>query len=263
MAVPIRSKAYHDQVGRGRHFRRYLKRGFLILVAGGGLLALALVLLNFSWFAVSDIQVSGADIIGNDRVHQDIADFLSQRQWHFFRPAHNILVLRRATVGQYLARRYAAIGQVDVAKHYPHTLTVEVTERQPIGAWCRGQECQFFDAQGIRWGQALRSSGPLLLLIDDERSDDSIAPKLLQGILATLDGLPRLGLSGRSITLPDGQAGQIIIRTAAGYDIYLDAFGDVSDQLQVLGVFLADRAKDPAFAPTYLDLRTPGRVYYK
>ena len=51
--------------------------------------------------------------------------------------------------------------------------------------------------------------------------------------------------------------------TGKGYDIIFDAGGDVADQLSVLTVFLADRAKDPAFAPQYIDLRTPGRVYYK
>jgi hypothetical protein len=137
------------------------------------------------------------------------------------------------------------------------------TPRIPFGIWCRMDGCRFWDRQGALWGTALKSVGPLLLLVDDQRSEDSLDPGLIPGILAAVDSLPTMGLRAISVTLPDAEPGGVRITISAGYDLCFDALGDVADQLSTLSVFLADRAKDPAFKPQYLDLRTPGRVYYR
>ena len=100
-------------------------------------------------------------------------------------------------------------------------------------------------------------------MVNDQRSDDSLTPKFLSGILASIDGLSATGLKSRVVTLPDADPGGIRITTSKGYDVYMDALGDVADQLSTLSVFLADRSKDATFKPLYLDLRTPGRIYYK
>jgi len=53
------------------------------------------------------------------------------------------------------------------------------------------------------------------------------------------------------------------IQLSAGYDLLFDVLGDMNDQLSTLAVFIADRAADLVFKPLYIDMRTPGRVYYK
>ena len=150
----------------------------------------------------------------------------------------------------------------------PQRIPEVVTERKPVGTWCSldklgtgGQTCQLFDASGVRWGTAVPSTGPLLLLVTDERHEDD--PAIFIGLMTAVIGLVPLGVTVRSVTLPDAEPGGMQIHTSKRYDIYMDALGAVADQLSVLGIFLADRAKDATFAPQYIDLRTPGRVYYK
>ncbi|HTP57240.1 MAG TPA: hypothetical protein VMJ72_03150 [Candidatus Paceibacterota bacterium] len=150
-----------------------------------------------------------------------------------------------------------------VLSRLPRAAEATPTPRQPLGIWCRADECQFWDASGTRWGSVVRSVGPLLLLVDDLRTTDEAQAGLVAGILAAVDGLPSMGLRAVSVTLPDAEPGGIHITTSAGYDLYMDALGDVPDQLSTLAVFVADRAKDPTFKPQYLDLRTPGHVYFK
>lgn len=153
-----------------------------------------------------------------------------------------------------------------ISKHFQKA-TIAPVARTPIGTWCRGsgsdQTCQFFDASGTLWGSALPSSGPLLLLINDQRSDDASMSIPFDRILAATQGLLPLGLAAKTITLPDAEPGGLTVTLTKGYDLYFDGLGNIADQLQVLGIFLADRAKDPTFRPQYIDLRTPGRVYYK
>lgn len=146
----------------------------------------------------------------------------------------------------------------------PHGVAAIVPqiERQPVGTWCRPSGCQFFDRSGVRWGTALQSSGPLLLLVQDQRASESAGVETALGILTAIHALPQLGLTAKEVTLTDAEPGAAIV-LAAGYSVYIDPLGDVADQMGTLALFLSDRAKDPAFAPAYIDLRTPGRVYYR
>jgi cell division septal protein FtsQ len=138
-----------------------------------------------------------------------------------------------------------------------------VGERTPQGIWCRGQDCQYFDRSGERWGSAIFSHGPLLLLVQDERTDATGAERLIPAMFTAVDALPNIELHARSVTFPDSAPGDMRITTDKGYDIIFDAYGDITDQLSTLSVLLADRTKDPAWSPQYIDLRTPGRVYYR
>jgi hypothetical protein len=131
-----------------------------------------------------------------------------------------------------------------------------------LGTWCHDNTCRFFDRTGAQWGEALQSSGPLLLLIDDQRASSSMQARITQGIVAAADALPQMGLTVKSAELSDDQPGATIT-ISRQYVLYLDPLGDIDDQMATLQIFLSDRAKDTAFAPAYIDLRTPGRVYYR
>jgi cell division septal protein FtsQ len=254
MAVSVRTRGHHR-----RTRPRRLSALFVLGLIGG----LGWVFFFSSIFAVADVRVSGAAYTGDGVVADSIRALLAQKRLYVLQPKRNIFLLDDRAVGQYLIEQFASIEKATVTKKYPHGLEVGITERQTLGTWCRGDDCQFFDRFGIRWGTALPSHGPLLLLVRDERTEEDLDPRIFAGMLAAMHGLPVLGLAAASISLPDDEPGGIRLKTTKGYELYLDALGDVADQLDVLGVFLADRSKDPTFAPAYIDLRTPGRVYYK
>lgn len=146
--------------------------------------------------------------------------------------------------------------------HRPHA-HIPVVQRTPIGIWCRQNACQYFDASATLWGSAIKSRGPLLLLVEDDQTYASASPELIENILTAVDGLPDLGMHAQSVELPDSAPGDMRITVDRPYTLLLDVQGDIADQLSTLGVLLADRAKDPTWLPQYIDLRTPGRVYYK
>lgn len=146
---------------------------------------------------------------------------------------------------------------------FPKPAQQTESEPVPVGIWCHGDSCQYWDASGKRWGSALRSSGPLLFLVDDQRASVSDDTALAAGIIHATGGLKQLSLQPLSVMLPDNEPGGIRVALASGYELFMDALGDVADQLSTLAVFLGERARDPSFKPQYLDLRTPGRVYFK
>lgn len=142
-------------------------------------------------------------------------------------------------------------------------VTTRVPERTPAGVWCVMKKCQYFDASGAFWGPAIFSRGPLFLLVEDERVMASASSELAQRILVAVNGLPDLGMRAQFVTLPDSAPGDMRITVDKSYAILMDVQGDIADQLATLATLLAEKAKDTAWAPTSIDLRTPGRVYYR
>lgn len=239
-----------------------MRRAWISALIVGGTAGAAWIFLFSSFFAVTDVDVRGAAGVGNENIARVVRERLAQRKISVF-PLRNMVLLQDATISDAVTSAFDVVQDVTVVKNYPHTISITVTERSPVGIWCRGQECQFWDRSGARWGNPVPSVGPLLLRVQDERDDAEIDARMLSGMLRAVDALPDLGLHARSVRLPNGEPGGVRITTDRKYDVYVDALGDVADQLDVLGIFLADRAKDPSFSPAYIDVRTPGRVYYK
>jgi len=213
--------------------------------------ALAWVLMWSSLLKVRDISVNAGS--ESDAVRVMLADQIGR----------NILLVHIAALTAAVTHAFPSLRDVSVVKRYPRGITVSAVERTPIGIWCRGDACQLWDRDGIRWGETIPSVGALLVEVNDQRSDDSVSPEFMSGLMAAIDGLAADGMEARIVTLPDAEPGGLRVTTTASFDVYMDALGDVPDQLSTLAVFLGDHAHDPSFKPAYIDLRTPGRVYYK
>lgn len=263
MAVPIRTSSHHDPIGRRVRHRAFLRRWLLVtgaLLVGGSFLWLVFW---SPFFSVTTVQIGGMSASLMSVVRGSAWEFLDMRQLYVFQPAHNIVLLDSASLTQHLLTALPSLAGVSVVKDYPHTVMIRVTERIPFGVWCRGDACQYIDRTGARWGDAPRSRGTILLLIDDQQEDTLFDSRLFTSITTAADQLPEFGIRLAWVLLPDTAPGDMTVRTDIGFDLRFNAFGDMDDQLTTLAVFLADRAKDAAFHPQYIDLRTPGRVYYR
>jgi cell division protein FtsQ len=239
-------------------------RGVLIavlacLLFGGG----TWLMFASTVFAITDVSVDGATSTVAASLRSAVDDVLGQRRLGFLQPARNILLLDASAMAASLQGSFPGIESLEVVKEYPHAVRIVARERVPIGAWCVGESCQYFDRSGARWGTAVPSRGPLLLLVRDERSDAAWDPRLFAGLMAVADGLPDMGVRPITLTFPDTAPGDMRVSVAAGYDVVFDALGNIQDQLATLRVLITDRAGDPGFRPAYIDTRTPGRVYYK
>ena len=136
------------------------------------------------------------------------------------------------------------------------------------------------------WGPATRSSGFILLTIEDNRSRDVFAvdKDFFKAIKEVVSDLPD---SIKSIVIPENSFDEFRVYTDKSFYIIFSLEAGVGDQLETLRIFLEDKSKlgvgsrrgegpsgagtphkggnsvDPGFAPQYVDLRIKGRVYYK
>lgn len=264
MSVPIRTRVSGSDPVARTHRRHHLARaGFIVI----GALALAVgsvwLLFISPLFAISDVRVEGGSMYVREDVTRLVTGVVGKKSLGVLRIAGNILLFDEASTASIVRSTFGNVRVARVTTEYPHAVRVTLEERAPIGTWCMKDVCQYFDEAGVRWGTAIPSRGPLLLLVQDERSDARWEQRLFAGMRAAVQGLPEIGLRPLTVQFTDTAPGDMHVRVSAGYDVIFDAQGDIADQLSTLGVLIADRAKTPGFMPQYIDIRTPGRAYYK
>ena len=133
-----------------------------------------------------------------------------------------------------------------------------------------GQNCYYFDDEGVLWGKALRSSGSLLLNVDDLRptveggsTDSSIKvdDQLLRAIKELTDELKNIDIKINKIEIPSDSIGELRIYTIRGYYLIVDIESSIKSQIDILRILLKEKGE--SFSPQYINLKVEGRAYYK
>lgn len=165
----------------------------------------------------------------------------------------------------------AFLKDVTVSKNYPHTLKISGTEREAEGVWCFDPptgDCKYFDQSGVTWGQAIQSSGTLVLDVDDYRiasgslNESSVDPQFLSAIKTVVSGLEQQGVKFKRVEIPQSGFTEFDVVTN-DYPIKFSLDSDLVNQLKVYQIFADQKLASGSFQPQYLDLRYDGRVYYK
>jgi hypothetical protein len=179
------------------------------------------------------------------------------------------LILRVSTeaLASHLAVAFPEIQSVVVRRRFPDRLLVTYEQRHPYGVWCRArgdtETCASFDALGISWGTSIPSSGTLLLSVLDERPNGTLERPLLDSIILLVEHLRAIDVSVRRVILPAVALEEVRVVSTEGSDIRFSLQADLPEQLAGLETFLADQRKKGDFAPAYLDVRVPGKIYYR
>lgn len=270
-----RHNPYGDNLARKRRRRFFLILSFGIagVLTAAGLLVY--VLLFSPWMRLTETNINGLKTVRAEEIfplidsikNEGILGRLS------IKPQQNILFFNEDVLADKLVSQFSVIKEVAISKEFPHKLTLDITERIPVGTWCLLDDgstllttsCRYFDDSGVLWGKALRSSGSLLLSIDDlritEEQTKMIDQSILEPIKKAIVGLDELGIKIKKIEIPDGTIGDFRVYIVAGYYILFNNESDIFGQIKVLKILLDEKGKN--FKPTYVDLRIDGRIYYK
>ena len=151
---------------------------------------------------------------------------------------------------------------------FERAVRIRVEERQPFGIWCPHEnDCVIFDKEGIVFGSAPRTFGTLLLKIDGETGLLPVVgeplfrnSEWLPRIIETLDELQEAGLSAKAVRVRAIALREWEAATPSGTRL-LFSFDFIPTQLSAV---LSDfRNKEKLDTLSYVDLRVPGRMYYK
>lgn len=142
------------------------------------------------------------------------------------------------------------------------------------------KRCFYLDQNGMVFGNAFEIdlenldkakliNSPFILVIEEGRisnPEERIADsKLVSFIFQIKSILPEeTGLRMAKGSIPPNSAGQINVEIEEGWQIYFDTTRDLTSQVKILDLVLREKiTQEERGVLEYIDLRVPGRIYYK
>jgi len=168
---------------------------------------------------------------------------------------------------------FPKIGEIKIKKN-PETVEITVEERGAIGVWCgRAGECFYFDKSGVIFEESPKSTGSLILAIQDERSQLSGSdPDSLGEIVVSSDEInffqETKGLISRNFPFNAQlfiitEKSEFELQTSENWRVFLNKKESPQYQVSNLKYLLDEEIKNRRWELDYVDLRLGNRVYYK
>ena len=259
----FQSLKYRDGLAKKRQ-RRFLARVTAIVIVGlAGIIALGWAVFFSGWFTIRDVSTDRLPDSRKSQVLEVVQQQLGRR-WLGLPIGNNIILFPLSRIESSLKTSLPFIQSVNINKVFFHDLKIDILERQPEGIWCFGDDCSYYDHNGILIAPAPRSSGFLMLTVNDMRQNlvRIVDLKFLTAIQTILSSLDSQGIKVKSITIPAGTFTEFDVATANGYPIKFSIDSDLAGQVRALEIYRKQHT-DPNPPYQYLDLRFDGRVYYK
>ncbi len=275
----VKNIKYHDRLAEKKRKVFVLKIlffvGLTIVFVG---LIFYLVFFS-SFFKISQVNVNGLDKVSKDEFNGQFNKRLNSKWIGLLKHQGNVAFFNSDAFRAEILAVFPEIKDVSVKKELPHTLNIDITERVTTGIWCfvsqnlgefaelatpSSSGCKYFDEEGNVWGEAVRSVGFLILVVDDLRQNaEEINTDLLSDIIFISKRLKEIDVFTDKFTVPDEFIGDFSAFTSSGYELLFSTDSDMGEQLEVLKIFLAEKRDEPGFSPQSIDLRINGRVYFK
>jgi hypothetical protein len=261
-------KSYNNRYSDGlaqKKRRRFFIKIFIIL--GSSIIAIACVVYSLffsSLMQITDITISGAKTVNPDDINSIVRSEIDKTYGPLsVKLRKNILFFDQKTVRDKILSDFPVIKTVEIQKILPHEIKIIISERNPQGTWCTPDKCRYFDREGIKWGSALRSSGSILLAVDDFRTEDKDGQGRLfmESIEEIAVGLEKLKIKIEKVEIPSNSIGNFKVHTAGGYYLVFTVDSSIEKQLETLKIFLENRTGDSAIQ--YIDVSIEGRAYYR
>ena len=254
--------------------KRIFLRFFLWLTLVLAVVAGIIYLFFFSKvFYVREVSIANQSFIPNQEIRQAIDDFLAQKKF-FVSGFSSLIFVESGKIQSLITEAFPQAENVVVEKKYPHTVKVSLDGKIAIGIWCFGEKssggCFYFDKNGMAFETSANSDGPLLLRVEDEKSQfeklgQAVTDKeLLVFILSIRPELEKVKIDIKKIIIPSDEDFRVDAETSEGWKIYFSARDDLKSQVNSLNVFLAQKIlPEKRGQLQYVDVRIPNRVYYK
>lgn len=259
----VKKLNYRDKLARRNRLFFILKISgiiaALILVIGGGIYFLFFT----DKLEIKEVAINGLKTLDRELIMDKINERLDYKKYGYLNTQKNIIFFDGDTLTADLLSANSVLDAVRIEKTFPHRLSVEISEKEPVGIWCAAGECRYFNHEMETWGQAVRSSGFLFLTVEDSRQTEKfgIDADFFRAINELTANLSQLTI--KSIAIPENSFDEFRVYTDRNFYLVFSLDSNIKDQVDILKIFLTDKNKDPNFNPQYIDLRINGRVYYK
>jgi|GEM_PF-2898213 len=281
-------KAYVPQHIRIQEMRRKrLRLSFFIMLVIMSFAGVVYGVFFNSKFLVANITVSGFD---QSLATQFQGTLKAKKILNGLVPSNNLLFIKKDDFSSF-AKEYPEIKTVSMKKDYKNTsLDFDIVTRKPEGVWCGEKEgCFIFDTDGVIYTRQEINSPTLLttsiasssfqIIIEDSNRfssllpivegentqeknifDTIVAPEIIQVFKNFLVFFKEIGVPIKTIVRSNGNVSSALFETEYGGVFMVDVGRGFEETKRDLETIKKELNFKDIF---YVDVRTPGRVYYK
>lgn len=230
-------------------------RSLVMLLVGVGA---AVVVLNF--FRLEQINVVGT--ARKDAVRTNTEHLIRQNIWW-----SNLLSLDTSKLAAKIEQEDPQLKQVSVRRRWPRGIAVQTSDKRPSLVWDTGGERYLIDADGTTITLANREGEGLPTVRDQsnlptESGKVIVTSRFVSFVTTVVAALPLQGIKVSTIEVHETTL-DLYLTTDKNYQIILDTSRAASDELNDLKLILKTLSAQKLTPSAYIDLRVPGKAYYK
>lgn len=223
-------------------------------------------------------------IIGNkstssEKIKSEINQIIGKRIF-FILPKDNIIFINPTEIKKVLGQENPSFQKIEAEKKFPDILKIEISERRSALIWCCQENCFFVDKNGIAYAEVFSAelmsfSGKenleKMLVIQEEKDEkikisQKVADQNFIGfVLEISKNLKQIeNLEIISLRTPESASLEIWITTIEGWQAVFNTSESAKKQAGNLAKFLSEKINEEERKNLeYIDLRIPGKIYYK
>jgi len=222
-------------------------------------------------FQIDHIQVQGNNTVADHNIAHVVEQHLERRAG--FLATKSIFLLRTHGIAAIVADTFPRIDHAQLTRRFPRGVLVQVHERQRTGTWCLQETqvtCFALDKEGIVFQAVFPEPEtemvvvPAIDVVPPRLGATVMTPEQVQQLVTIHTTLQKERELPIALLRPAFEEKKITVQVAEGWEIYLDAEGDIEGQLFHVGLVLAEKIPLPERPNlAYIDARFGNRVYFK
>lgn len=123
---------------------RFLWLGILILAIFSGIFYL---ICFHSFFQIKVIEISGNEKVSTESLENLLNEKISQK--FLFLPSQSIFLTHFNEIKKEILRDFPQVSETELKRKLPHTLLLQIKEREPVALFCQADKMFFVDKEGI------------------------------------------------------------------------------------------------------------------
>ncbi|MBI2797829.1 FtsQ-type POTRA domain-containing protein [Candidatus Saccharibacteria bacterium] len=225
-------------------------------------LGAAYVVIISPLFQIRKITIRGNSVVVAGEVQKAVEQALSETPL-----SRNIIFLNTTQISDLIKSQNQQVASVRVDRSLPNGIVVIIREQDPALLWRSATKAYVVSNDGYAYSQTTNNINNLITVIDTSnlpvRLGQPIVPASFVSFVKDLQTkLPSLGIKLAQLNVGETTS-EIVVATNSGYSIRLDTTRSSDDQLNDLKSTLDALKKQNKKITEYVDLRVPGKAFYK
>lgn len=210
------------------------------------------------YLQIENIEISGNQKVAAESLKNIIRDKINRKIIFF--ETKSILLTNLKGISEEILKKFPQIGEVNLKRRFPNQIIVGIKERISLGIWCKGENCFYFDREGIIFEKGKEDGIGLLIRNELLRSETLLGEKVIEkecldSILKIKKGLKEnFQIEIKEFFVLEEE--RLNLKTQEGWEVYFNLGGDIDWQIIELNLILKQRIPpEKRKNIEYIDLR--------